>query len=76
MYKENHFAENRNKTHVHSKEMSIYLTQRPFSVHELPPLVFKRFLITMHYSVMSQMILTFRNIFQISNINLLMYMKF
>ena len=34
-YKENHSAENRNKTPVHSKVMSIYLLQRPFTVHEL-----------------------------------------
>ena len=28
---------------VHSKVVSIYLMPRPFSVNELPPLVFKRF---------------------------------
>ena len=46
------------------------------SVHELSPLVFKRFSITMNYSVMPQMILTFIHIFQILNIYLLMYLKF
>ena len=50
--------------------------QGPLSVHELPPLVFKRFSTTMHYYVMPQMILTFINLFQILNINLLMYLKF
>ena len=47
--------------------MSVYVMQRPFSVHELPPLVFKTFLTTMHNSVMTQIILTSRNIFQILN---------
>ena len=32
--------------------------QRPFSVHELLPLLFKRFSTTKHCSVMSQVILT------------------
>ena len=56
--------------------MSIYLMQEPFLVHELSPLVYKRFSTTMHCSMMPQMILTFINIFQILNINLLMYLKF
>ena len=34
-------------------------------MHELSPLVFKRFSITLHYSVMMQMILAFINTFQI-----------
>ena len=45
--------------------MSIYLMQEPFLVHELSPLVFKRFSTTIHCSVMPQMSLTFINIFQI-----------
>ena len=47
-----------------------------FLVHELSPLVFKIFSTTMHYTVMTKMILTFINIFQTLNINLLMYLKF
>ena len=47
------------------KVMSIYLVQKPFSVHELPPYVLiKRFLTTMLNSMVSQMILTFINKFQ------------
>ena len=46
-----------------------------FFVHELPPLVFKRFSTILHYSVMTQMILAFINTFQIFNINLLMNLK-
>ena len=56
------------KTPVHSKVMSIYLMQRPFAVHELLPLFFKRFSTTMHYSKMSQMTVTFIDIFQILKI--------
>ena len=56
--------------------MSIYLMQGPFLVHELSPLVFKRFSTSMYYYVMPQMILTFINMFQILNIDLLMYLKF
>ena len=48
--------------------MSIYLMQRPFAVHELLPLFFKRFSTTMHYSKMSQMTVTFIDIFQILKI--------
>ena len=56
-YKDNHPAENRDKkTRVHLNVMSIYKMQRPFSVHELPLLVFERFSTTVHYSVMTQMI--------------------
>ena len=47
-----------------------------FFVHELPPLVFKRFSATLHYSVIIQMILAFINTVQILNINLLMNLKF
>ena len=56
--------------------MSIYLMQGPFSEHELSSLVFKRFSTTMHHYVMPQLILTFITLFQILNINLLMYLKF
>ena len=63
------------KTHVCSKFMSSYFMQRPFTVHELPPLLFKRFSTIMHYSVMSQMILTSMNISQILKIDLLIYLK-
>ena len=45
-------------------------------MHELPPLDFKRLSATKHYSVRSQMILTFTNILQILNIKLLNYLKF
>ena len=45
-------------------------------LHELPPLVFKRFSTILHYSVMTQMSLAFINTFQILNINLLMKLKF
>ena len=41
--KDNHTAENHDKKIVsiqNSKAISIYLTQGPFSVHELPPLLF------------------------------------
>ena len=55
--------------------MTIYVMQRPFSVHELSPLVFKRFSIIMHYFMMTQMILTFINTFQILNIKLLLYLE-
>ena len=64
------------KSRVHSKVMSIYLMQRPFSVHKLPLLVLKDFQPTMHYSVMTHMILIAINIFQILNINLLKYLNF
>ena len=47
-----------------------------FFIHELPPLVCKRFSITLHYSVMIYMTLAFINIFQTLNINLLMNLKF
>ena len=47
-----------------------------FLVHDLPTLVFKRFSITLHYSVMIQKSLAFINTFQILNINLLMNLKF
>ena len=49
--------------------------QGPFSVHKLSPLAFKRFSATVHFFVMPQMILTFINLFQILNINLLMYLN-
>ena len=55
--------------------MSIYLMQRPFTKHELPLFLFRRFLIAMHYSVMLQRTLTFINIFQILKINLLIYLN-
>ena len=45
-------------------------------MHDTALLVFIRFSTTMHYSVMTQMILTFINIFQILNINLLIYLNF
>ena len=47
-----------------------------FFVHELPPLVFKRFSVTLHISVMIHMILAFINTFQILKINFLMNLKF
>ena len=75
-YKENHAPKNRiKKTLVHSRIISVYLNVEAFLVHELPPLVFKRFAILLHYSVMVQMILAFINTFQILNINLLMNLK-
>ena len=49
--------------------------QKPFTILELPPLLFKRFPTTMHYSVISQIILTFINVSQILKINLVIYLK-
>ena len=46
-----------------------------FFLHELPPLVFKRFSTILHYSVMTQIMLSFINTFQILNINVLMNFK-
>ena len=63
------------KTLVRSKDMSTYFMQRPFTLHELPPLPFKRFSTTLHYSVMSLIILTFINIFQNLKINLSINLK-
>ena len=65
------------KTCVHLKMMSICLMScSGLFVHELPPLVFKRFSTTLHYSVMIQIILAVINTFRILNINLLMNLKF
>lgn len=64
-YLEDNITENQDKkkTSDHSKVLLIFLTQRHFSVHELPPLLFKKFSVTMHYYVMSQMILQNINLF-------------
>ena len=51
------------KTPVRSKVMSTYLMQMPFTVYELPSLLFKRFSTIIHYSLMLQMLITFINIF-------------
>ena len=56
-YKENPSAVNSNKKSVYFKFKSIYLMQRPFLVYDLPPIMFKGFSTTIHYSVM--MTLTF-----------------
>ena len=45
-------------------------------MHELPPLVFTRFSVTLHISVMIHMILAFINTFQLLKINFLMNLKF
>ena len=50
--------------------------QRPVSVYDLPALLFERFSTTVHFFVMTQVVLNFINIIQIFNINLLMYLKF
>ena len=69
--KANHSAENRDKNLGPFKSYVNLFHAEAFLVHELPPLVFKRFSTTMYYSVMTKMILTFIiNIFQTLIINL------
>ena len=60
-YKENHAAENRIKNSCSLKNYLILIFVEAFFVHELPPLVFKRFSTTLHCSVMIQMLLAFIN---------------
>ena len=75
-HKANHSAENRDEKLWSIQKYVNLLNAGAFLVHELPPLVFKRFSTTVHYSVMTQMILTYIKIFQILNVNLLTYLKF
>ena len=57
-------------TRVYKKKYVNLFNVEAFFVHELPALVFNRFSATLHYSVMTQMILAFLNTVQILNINL------
>ena len=64
-----------NNTCSFKNSLNLFFVEALF-VHDLPPLVFKRFSTILHFSVMTQMILALINTFQILNINLLMNLKF